>query len=349
MTLSIAVALLLGEGLVRWLAPQDLSGTFRVEAPRGYALNRAGGTSRMQRGDRVVSLRFNEHHLRGGPLGPGRHRVLALGDSYTFGWLLEEEDTFVARLARRSDDTFGEGAFEWLNGGAGGWGTADHVAFVEDFGERLRPDVVVVFMNAEDPSRSVHRGIYRVTDARTLAVESLGVAPAGGRLKRLVNALPFYQLLLERSHLLQVARKAALAAHSAPAVGPADPAAGEAARTLCHALFRRLDTWCRDHGARLVVLTTGFVDSHAEVAGPGWEAETNLPFLRQAEAILAAEGIPFVDLAPAVMAAAGGDLEPYRIPGDGHPNEAGAELIARASWPVLAPHLAAVISSSPAP
>jgi len=38
---------------------------------------------------------------------------------------------------------------------------------------------------------------------------------------------------------------------------------------------------------------------------------------------------------------AGGDLRPYVIPGDGHPNEAGAALIARHAWDALRPYLAA--------
>ena len=68
----------------------------------------SGGTARHQFGDRIAHYRFNDYHLRGAPVDFGRRRILALGDSYTFGWLLEEDKTYVARLSRACEADYGE-------------------------------------------------------------------------------------------------------------------------------------------------------------------------------------------------------------------------------------------------
>src|SRR5262245_54928272 len=98
LAVSLLIALAAGELAVRFLAPQDLSGSWRNQHPRGYLLNKAEGSSRHQFGDRVVQYRFNEFHQRGGPVSDQGRRLLAVGDSYTFGWLLNAEDTYVGRL-----------------------------------------------------------------------------------------------------------------------------------------------------------------------------------------------------------------------------------------------------------
>src|SRR5262249_19101883 len=54
---SLLVALMLGEIIVRIAAPQDLSGAWSENAPRGYVRNKSGGTARHQFGQRVVYYR----------------------------------------------------------------------------------------------------------------------------------------------------------------------------------------------------------------------------------------------------------------------------------------------------
>src|SRR5690242_1701574 len=123
--ITITVCLLAGEVIIRMVAPQNLSGTWFEMSAHGNDINRANWTAHQRFEDRKVTYRINDLHLRGGPIGSGTHRILCVGDSLTFGWLLDETNTFVYRLNELAARDFHAGTFEFLNGGSGGWGTAD--------------------------------------------------------------------------------------------------------------------------------------------------------------------------------------------------------------------------------
>ena len=96
----VLIAILIGELATRLLLPQDLSSSWREFSPRGVSYNKANYTARHQFGERVVYYRFNAQNLRGSAVRPDALKVLFLGDSYTFGWLLDEEDSYIAHMAR---------------------------------------------------------------------------------------------------------------------------------------------------------------------------------------------------------------------------------------------------------
>ena len=345
---SICVSLFLAELVVRFTMPQPLSGSWRVESSTGnYRLNKDSGASRHQFRDRVVTYQFGEHHLRTGPAGrpSAPYEILALGDSFTFGWLLNWEDTFVARLQALADDSFGPDRIAFLNAAAGGWGTADYVAYYEDHGEELDPDLVLVFLNTDDIGRILRSGIYELS-ASSGRLERLPPAEPN-RLKALANALPGYQYLLERSHLVQVVRLVAMDATrpvqqdgpwqttAAPTPRSVATEAGAAASTeLAKALFLHLSRLARARGDELVVLTTGW---HRFGSAP--PNDPTAAFMSTAESFFAENGIPFFDISDAVHEASGGDVESVVIAHDGHPNARGARLIADAAWPVLSEYL----------
>ncbi len=121
LTLAIpfAFAFIGGELMVRWVAPQDLSGTWLTVGPQGLILNRA--RARHQFGDRVVTYRINALHQRGPEPLDGTAAVLVLGDSFTFGWLLEEADSAPGVLQSLADRDLGPRKLAFLNASTGGW------------------------------------------------------------------------------------------------------------------------------------------------------------------------------------------------------------------------------------
>ena len=162
-TLPIVVGFLgLGEAYLRLLAPQDMSGAWFDEGPRGLVLNKAQGTARHQFENRVVTYRFNRFHQRGGELQEGIPRVLVVGDSFTFGWLLDERHSPPALLQAAADRDFGAGRVAFLNAGTGGWGLDSYLAYLEIFGDAIGAKAVIISLNGDSFRRAMRNGLYAV-------------------------------------------------------------------------------------------------------------------------------------------------------------------------------------------
>ena len=132
--------------------------------------------------DHAVEAAINTSGLRGpeiaSPKPRGSFRVLCVGDSFTFGEGVREEDTFVARL-RTLLGCGGDGArCEVINCGVSSYNTADEIAYLENVWVNLEPDLVlIVFVINDAYSDAVfgplHRGwvegVTRLSEARYIA------------------------------------------------------------------------------------------------------------------------------------------------------------------------------------
>lgn len=365
--MAFVVALVLGEVAVRIAAPQALSGAWRDWSEGGYPVNRAGATARHQLGDRVVVYRFDDLGLRGGPLDPSAVRVLCLGDSFTFGWLVDEPDTYLGRMQADADARFGAGRVQFVNGAAGGWNTAVATAFLEDRGDEIRPHAVLCFLNCWDIGRSMSSGLYDFAPgSRTELVRRRPDAPVS-QSSRVLSSVPGYGWLLEHSHLVQFLRNAAVrATQEAPRLPPADttspadpraaPSGADAERDrwatdLGRALFLRLRAWCDARSVPLWVVTTGRPDTTPEDGRgtPSGHLEATMAFKAGAAEFFKAAGIPYADIAPQVSAACDGNFRRLQIPGDGHPDEEGCRVIGRFAWEAIAPRLAPLVEAAAGP
>jgi lysophospholipase L1-like esterase len=89
---------------------------------------------------------INDLGLRGGPvdLSNGRQIVLALGDSITYGYGLDDDHTYVALLQKTLDEKF-PGSYTVLNGGVDGYPVSfEHEKFLYLWNRGVHPSVVVV-------------------------------------------------------------------------------------------------------------------------------------------------------------------------------------------------------------
>jgi len=339
---ALVASALLAEGVLRTLLPQNLSGSWRIQTETGLLVNKSHGSARHQFGERVVRYRFSEPHLREltRTSSSGARKILVLGDSFTFGWLLEDADTYVARLQALIDAEFGAGTFALLDAAAGGWGTADYLFFLEDFGPEIRPDAVLVFLNIDDIGRSLASPLLKMGNgAAPSSAERLRVSPS--HLKQVLNSGPLslaYQWVLEHSHLVQLVRNALLPRVGAGRFGLADPVvlgprgAAPAQQpdpaAVGAILFRRLHDWCEAHHAALWVTTTGFNDPRVGANS----TEPTQAFMASAARTFAQLGVPYADLGIVLHATLTARHDWYTIPGDGHPNERAAQLIANALY-----------------
>ena len=152
LAVSSLLALLLGEGLVRWLAPQQLivlRPDIWIPADDGTGWRMAPGVdTRVNLGERTVHLgtdrrghRIRSQEARADPAW----RVLALGDSFLAALQVEAEDTLTARL----EDGLAErlaAPVEVVNTGVGGWDPNHYLIEGRRELEREHYDAVLVFL-----------------------------------------------------------------------------------------------------------------------------------------------------------------------------------------------------------
>ena len=110
---------------------------------------------------RGMEMRTNHYGMRGPdvPLrpAPGVRRILALGGSTTFGEAVAEEESWPARLEEILEERTGQ-PHEVLNAGVEGYNTRAELAFLQQRGLPLSPDVVVVGFSLDDGNRSPAMG-----------------------------------------------------------------------------------------------------------------------------------------------------------------------------------------------
>lgn len=330
---ALFVALLAVEVLLRIVAPRDLSGTWLTTGAGGYDVNRAGTVARHRQAGQQVSYSINSLGFRGPEPSTAGKRVLVLGDSVTFGWLLDESSTYVSRLQAAATEKWGAGRVDMLNAAVGGWGIGEYVAFLEDAGQSLRPDAILVFLSGDEPERAVESGLWRL-DQDGVPQRVRNQAQTRRALHQL-NRLPGYNWLIEHSQVAHLVRRALIETMmSRPgAGGDRDPPNVPAMLRLTEALHDRLIAWSRTHGIPLSVVGTGVFEAQGENGA-------NRRFMQSAPAFFQQRGVAYLDLWPRLTFVFE-DPERYRIAGDPHPNAFVASQVAQLTWPWLEERLRA--------
>ena len=155
---SIIISALVGEFIVRGVLPQITYKQARVVGLRVFAesevvpfalqpnlqTNHLGYTREFDH-----KVRTNNLGLRGKDIFLEKQenvfRILMLGDSMTFGWGVEDEQTVSALLEKRMNDLLPDKRIEILNAGlSDGYSPDSYYAFMRDVGLRLQPDLVIV-------------------------------------------------------------------------------------------------------------------------------------------------------------------------------------------------------------
>lgn len=338
---SIIFAACLAEATIRYVIyfiPIDIIGSPTVISDHGYTLNPSSGTGRHQVGKIVVQYHFYPYHLRDTPMNPNATHILVLGDSFTFGWLLPWDSTHIHRLQIDADNTFGKNKYQFLDAATGGWGAADYLSYLEDYGAETSPKIVIVFLNTDDIGRAIKRNMYKLTDTNSLKlVESFHPVPYA-KLKTIVydtwlfkHSLLLHFIRYIASNLLHIQSRpmrdniAQSNWHRIP-VSKDIVFQNDVAVLFGEAIFRRMNQWCKQHHAKLLVVTTGFNAFY-----PSDLHDPTKAFLVQAPFFFEKEGISYYDMAVPFKITVAGKI--FQIPGDQHPNEFGAIIMAKISWP----------------
>jgi lysophospholipase L1-like esterase len=150
--ISIMISLLIVEGFLRYNLPYDISRMKEAESyfetmfidENGYRQLQPNKTTRLTgiKGiDFVVSV--NSKGLRGREIPYNNKnnntRVLTVGDSFTFGYGVDDENTYPELLNELLKDR----KVSVINAGVSGWGGAEQLEFISKNAKKYSPDYVV--------------------------------------------------------------------------------------------------------------------------------------------------------------------------------------------------------------
>ena len=237
-------------------------------------------------------VHVNRLGLRGEDLpskAPTEVRVLCLGDSLVYGQGVADADTIPQRLASafaaRAEEV--HRTVRVVNGGVRGYDTIQEVALLEELGERIDPDVVVLFWYPNDLERP------RVESA-CAALERSGPVAYDTESRMEGTAVAVWQAreLLRRSALVLRLRHIVSGLLSKPL-----PAAEiEHGFERLDASLARISSWVRARGIPAVVVT--MPTSAALAAADSKEARTDDDLRARVVRLAGTHGFPAVDPTP---------------------------------------------------
>ena len=257
-----------------------------------------------QRDPRPPAVSVNRQGFRGdhdiGDKQPGRARVLVLGDSYTWGMGVGDDETYSAQLEAMSD-----GRLEVINGGTPGWGLFQFKVRLDRWIDKLDPDFVVVLINTAD----ILRQPYASKEAEA---EYLRQSALRNRIRNISKLVTVTYRLYEKLQLQHQNRQVANAV-AMDSAGSVRPELFDKLLERDVARLREMKALSDEHGARFVLAA--------------WPQRVPMTpaFMKAMQTFAETSGAIYVDMSDTL---AHHQFDEYSLPNDHHPNPFGHELLA---------------------
>ena len=160
--------------------------------------------------DYKISVDINSLGFRGKEfeLGNDNHNILVLGDSYSFGSGVEDNETFPALLEQYFDKV--GIPVNVLNTSVPAWGSTQKLLFLQKEGNKYNPDLILWQFCETDFEHNLQFDLHDVVD------DSLVYTPpktsTRDRLRTYTRFIPFYSWLVQKSHMVSLIRRTILLA-----------------------------------------------------------------------------------------------------------------------------------------
>lgn len=273
---SVVVALLCSEAVLRIFYAERLDTQFdersllyRYDAVLGW-FPEENSTYRFAGANRVITVRNNSRGFRDTEHHPGaRPGILVLGDSYVWGYDVEEEERFTERLRENIP------GWDIFNLGVSGYGTDQEWLLLKSQYDYYKPRIVLLIFCTDndflDNAANMRWGYYKpYFTVKNRGIELRGVPPA-----RSLMYFTRKHELLASSYIVRL-----LVLTLSPAVvhweDPRLPVLHPAPENPTFDVIHRINAFLKEKGSRLIV---GLEQPHRELE----------EFLRQ-------ERVPFVQL-----------------------------------------------------
>ena len=329
--ISTLISLLFAELIVAVVSPQDLSGSWSIIHESGLLLNKPEGSTKHRHKGMTINYNFNKFHDRdvGAYDKRKEKRVLMLGDSFSFGWLLKDEDTYGYKLAQNYPE------WNWINASTPAWGLSEYTKYTSLFCNQINPDHILVFVNNDDFRRSVISDLYSFAQGQ-LVTKNSSLSPRQ-TIKRFLNSLSIYQFLIENSHFFQLLRKVVHSPNNFFNTFYDDSASSEKeisleeisfAIALNKALFLRLISHGKECSSDVQIVYIGTKDFFDNSQKQNLNSYVFKNLIETS--FFEKNSIQFIDLTQSSTMVEYRKDDSHKISFDGHPSPLGAEKIFRA-------------------
>jgi GDSL-like lipase/acylhydrolase family protein len=318
---SILASLAAAEGVLRLLGRGPLQvnpvpGNFWRHDPLLGWSNSPGAEGVFNHPRFRISVHINSKGLRDREYAyeksPGTRRILVIGDSFVWGYGVEERETLAKVLETALSHV------DVINGGVAGYGTDQELLWLRSEGLRYRPDLVILVMCGNDDDENNSELVYNVYHKPRFTRTAQGELVLGGVPVPLASrTLRLKHWLFAHSALLYQVKTGLIDRFRHPRRTVRGSDFG-----LTLALVDAIDRAARDAGARLAVVTTS-----RYAPSPTFPYDELVAGLRQ-RGLLTLD----IDHAP------GYDAGAMLLPGDAHWNAAGHRFVAQQVMALVEDH-----------
>ena len=198
---SIIITLFIIEIYLSLFNPKAKNGSWRIQNEDGVYTNKGNGISKHEfiGEKKKISLtykfgKFYNRIIFNDKYYKDKNRILVLGDSNIFGWLLEDKDTFIGRIQRYFDNYY------FINSAAGGFSDTDTYLYLNRYCEEIKPEYILYFINVD---RSIRKKSMYFDETGKFIIKKNNI----NNLKVFLNDKKIFFFLLENSHLMQLLKQ----------------------------------------------------------------------------------------------------------------------------------------------
>ena len=212
LTIIILIAFLftqlLGEIIVRIIAPQPLHPSlYQFDNYFSFSLgsNFSGKSKNL---DYDIDLFTNDIGLRmDGKWSNNNmdHKILVLGDSYTFGTGVEFDETYSTVLLSKLNKLNIVKTNDLLNTGIPAWGTSQELLMLQKILDTNIPRLVILQICENDFDNNIQYGLHKVINDSLHFIKP--VPTSRDKIRSYTKYIPFYNYLVQNSHLINLYRR----------------------------------------------------------------------------------------------------------------------------------------------
>jgi len=281
---SLLVGLITVEVGLRVFYPQAVMPRYMIDSGFGVRIPAANKAYRHTvPGDYSVAISTNDLSMRGTTrydLEPksGIRRICLLGDSFVFGYGVDDADVVSEVLQRSlSDSNDGPQAYEVLNFGVSGYGQAEQLDLWINRVRDYRCHIVVAFYYSNDPGNNRVSSLYKL-DADGRLVRDREAYLPGIKIQSLLYGSPILGDLIAHSHLWSLVRNAGsqlIHASMLKKKGLKTYSAegDDSATSLTVALIRELKRSVEESGAQFAIFLIPAISRSSDTLGTNYPLE----------------------------------------------------------------------------